>query len=310
MSVNWSELSRAGCRVQPDVALKDFTTFRLGGPCRAVVTCSDEDSLVRAVTLLAGAGEPFLLIGGGSNLLVADEGYDGVIVRSAAEALAVRREGVMLEVSGCSPLDPLAAYAVEQGLDGLTYASGIPGTVGGAVAGNAGAFGKQIGDAVVSVRLMDVCGNVRSAPASELGFAYRQSRLQETGETVLSVQLQLVAGDAAELRRQRQDILALRREKHPDWRVLPTAGSFFKNVEPTSSAGRRQAAGWFLEQVGAKTMRVGGARVFEKHANIIVAEPGCRARDVVELSRRMSEAVRRQFGLDLVREVRLIGRFE
>ena len=120
--------------------------------------------------------------------------------------------------------------------------------------------------------------------------------------------LKLEAGDPAELGKQRDEILDLRRQKHPDWRKQPTAGSFFKNIEPTSSAERRQAAGWFLDQAGAKDMRVGGARVFEKHANIIVAEDGCKARDVLELSRKMAESVKDKFGFDLVPEVRLIGR--
>ena len=104
--------------------------------------------------------------------------------------------------------------------------------------------------------------------------------------------------------------MELRRTKHPDWKITPTAGSFFKNIEPTSAAGRRQAAGWFLEQAGAKTMKVGGARVFEKHANIIVADRDCSAQDVLDLSRRMAEAVKQKFGLVLTPEVRLVGSFQ
>jgi UDP-N-acetylmuramate dehydrogenase len=121
--------------------------------------------------------------------------------------------------------------------------------------------------------------------------------------------LKLLRGDRERLQARRREIRDLRASKHPDLRVTPTAGSFFKNVEPTSKAERRQAAGWFLEQVGAKGMRAGGASVYEKHANIIVAEPGCRAADVHALSLRMAEAVRGKFGLELQREVRLVGPF-
>jgi UDP-N-acetylmuramate dehydrogenase len=156
--------------------------------------------------------------------------------------------------------------------------------------------------------LLDPAGRARVAPGAALGFAYRASALQGRGEVVLSVRLKLAAGDRAALAAERDRILALRREKHPDWRTIPSAGSFFKNLEPTSAAGRRQAAGWFLEQAGAKAMRVGGARVFEKHANIIIKDdPACTAEDVYRLSRMMADAVERQFGFRLAREVQLVG---
>jgi UDP-N-acetylmuramate dehydrogenase len=155
---------------------------------------------------------------------------------------------------------------------------------------------------------MDHTGRKRWEKGENLGFSYRSSRLQLGREIVTTAVLKLEAGDPAELGKQRDENLNVRRHKHPDWRKQPTAGSFFKNIEPTSSAERRQAAGWFLEQAGAKEMRVGGARVFEKHANIIVAEDGCKARDVLELSRKMAESVKGKFGFDLVPEVRWIGR--
>jgi UDP-N-acetylmuramate dehydrogenase len=126
----------------------------------------------------------------------------------------------------------------------------------------------------------------------------------------VSARLHLEPGDRDALKRHRAEILALRASKHPDWRRIPTAGSFFKNIEPTSKADRRQAAGWFLEQAGAKKMRVGGARTYDKHANIIIAENGCTAQDVLALSRLMERAVRDKFGLKLQREVRLLGSFE
>jgi len=255
------------------------------------------------------AGVAFTLIGGGSNLLVSDHGLDTMVIRYACGGAPVQVSGPLLDVGAGMSLDSLAAFSVEQGLAGLVYCSGIPGTVGGAIAGNAGAFGKQLGDHVVSVRVMDRTGAVREVEGGELRFAYRASRLQETGEIVVSARLRLEAGQGGVLRQERADILALRREKHPDWHTQPTAGSFFKNIEPTSAAGRRQAAGWFLEQAGAKEMAVGGARVFEKHANIIVAGEGCKARDVLDLSRKMEEAVRVMFGLVLQREVRVLGAF-
>jgi UDP-N-acetylmuramate dehydrogenase len=307
--VNLSALKNHGLAAREHASLGEFTTFRIGGSCPLLVPCETPSQLTLAVLDLAAAREPFVLIGGGSNLLVSDDGVDSVVLRYCSDRRQVRREGNVLESAASMPLDDLALYTVEQGLDGLVCGSGIPGTVGGAVAGNAGAFGKQIGDRVESVLLMDPRGATRWEVAEKLGFAYRSSRLQVTGDIVVAVRLRLEPGDETRLRQEREDILALRRQKHPDWRTTATAGSFFKNIEPTSAAERRQAAGWFLDQAGARTLRVGGAHVFEKHANIIVADPGCRARDVLELSRQMAAAVKAKFGFDLVPEVRVLGNF-
>lgn len=307
--MNWSSLEQIGLDLREKAPLRDFTTFRLGGPCPCVVTCESAEQVAAAVERLAAENVPFVLIGGGSNLLVADRGLDTAVLRYASAAPRIAREGDVLDVEAGTLLEDLVAYTVRHGLDGLVYASGIPGTVGGAIAGNAGAFGRQIGDRIEFVQLLDRRGRRRRADARELGFRYRASRLQETGDVVVSARLRLEPGDAAELQRRRAENLEHRRAKHPDWRTQATAGSFFKNVEPTSAAGRRQAAGWFLDQAGAKAMRVGGARVFEKHANIIVVDAGCTARDVLELSRRMAAAVKETFGLELVPEVRVLGRF-
>lgn len=285
--------------------LAELTTFRLGGPCREFIDCRTEDELRAAIRDLEAQGQDFFLIGGGSNLLASDRGLDSVVVRYANSEPKIRRvTDEEIEVSAAASLDDLATWTVENGIAGFATCSGIPGTVGGAIAGNAGAFGEQIGDCVISVELID-----RTVPADELGFAYRKSNLQTNGGIIVSARLCAVRGDSGALRARRDEIMAIRRDKHPDWRVTPTAGSFFKNIEPTSKAERRQAAGWFLEQAGAKDLRIGGARTFEKHANIIVADPGCTAHDVLQLSQRMAALVREKFGFDLQREVRFVGDF-
>lgn len=297
-------------RKQPGPRLSDFTTFRLGGPCRGLVTCTTRLELRRAVEQLGEVGEPFVLIGGGSNLLVSDAGLDAHVVRYFSEKPLIARQGNDLTVQASTRLDDLAAFTVLNGLDGLICCTGIPGTVAGAIAGNAGAFGEQIGDRVVAVTVMDRNGIERELAAEELDFGYRRSALADTDAIVVSARLRLRPGDRERLRARRQEILALRASKHPDWTRIPTAGSFFKNIEPTSNAERRQAAGWFLEQAGAKSLRVGGARTFEKHANIIIAERGCTASDVLELSRQMAARVKERFGFDLHREVRLLGEWK
>jgi UDP-N-acetylmuramate dehydrogenase len=289
--------------------LAAYTTFKLGGPCRGVVTCANRRELVQALRDLNEVGEAFTLIGGGSNLLVSDQGLDQVVIRYWSEKPLVAREGNHMVVQASSLIDDLVQFSVQEGLDGLAFCSGIPGTLGGAIAGNAGAFGEQIGDHLVSATLVDRAGNEWEVKHDDLEFAYRSSKLQRTEAYVAAARFHLKPGQRERLRAQRQEILQLRAGKHPDWKRTPTAGSFFKNIEPTSKAERRQAAGWFLEQAGAKALRVGGAHTFDKHANIIVADPGCTAAEVYALSLQMAALVKERFGLNLEREVRLLGAF-
>lgn len=289
--------------------LSAYTTFKLGGPCRGLVTCGTRRELVKAIRDLNEVSEPFTLIGGGSNLLVSDHGLDQVVIRYWSEKPQLARDGNHLVVQGSTLLDDFVSFTVQEGLDGLVSCSGIPGTVGGAIAGNAGAFGEQIGDHLVSATLVDRAGNEWDVLRDDLEFAYRTSRLQRTDAFLAAARFRLKPGPRDRLRTQRQEILQLRASKHPDWKRTPTAGSFFKNIEPTSKAERRQAAGWFLEQAGAKALKVGGARTFDKHANIIIAEPGCTAADVHELARQMAALVKARFGFELQSEVRRLGHF-
>jgi UDP-N-acetylmuramate dehydrogenase len=309
--MSWEEHLPPEARVERGAAMSAWTTFRLGGPARAIVHCEEPNACAATVRALRAAGERFECVGGGSNLLVSDAGLDEIVVRYASDDLRLRPEGADLVVAGSSPLDALAAYAVDAGLDGWTFATGIPGTVAGALAGNAGAFGEQMADRLVRASLLDPDGAIREVPPAELGFGYRSSAIAERGAIVLEVRLRAWPGDRDRLRSERERIRKFRSERHPDWRTVPTAGSFFRNIEPTSAAVRRQAAGWYLERAGAKGLHVGGAGVFPKHANIIVKEkPSCTAQDVLLLSRWMAAAVKEKFGLSLVREVRLLGGFD
>lgn len=288
----------------------DVTTFALGGPLRRFHDFAEPAAARDVLREADAAGAPWRVIGGGSNLLISDAGLDEIVVRLWSPSATPVCEGDEICVSGAMELDALARWAVEEGWDGLLFATGIPGTVGGAVVGNAGAYGEQIADRLVSLQLFHPRRGARTVPRDAISFAYRRSSLQTAAEVVESVRLRLWRGDRARLRDERERILAWRRERHPDWRTLPTAGSFFRNIEPTSAAERRHAAGWFLEQAGAKGLRVGGAAVYEKHANIIVKRaPECTAADVLELARRMADAVRRKFGLTLSPEVRVWGAF-
>jgi UDP-N-acetylmuramate dehydrogenase len=295
--------------VRRDARLRDFTTFKLGGSCPALIDCPNAEVLCETAAALAARGIEFIVIGQGSNLLVSDSGIGAVVLRYCTEQHDIEVDGCRVRVSGNTILDDLARVTIEHGVGDISYCSGIPGTVGGAIVGNAGAFGQQIGDVVESVRLMDRSGVIENASADTLAFEYRSSILKETGAVVLDTVLKLKPGDRETMQKERERILELRRTKHPDWKTTPCAGSVFRNVDPTSAAERRQAAGWFLEQAGAKDLRVGGARLYGKHANIIIAEPAATASDVFQLSEQMAAAVRDMFGFELVREIKLLGNF-
>ena len=296
-------------RVSENAPLRDYTTFRLGGPCPLLIEGATAAQLPAIIQLLNKAGQPFLVIGQGANLVVADKGIDQVVIRFCSDKPTIKGSGNSVTVSGDTLLDDLAVFTIQNEAGDLSYCSGIPGTVGGGIAGNAGAFGRQMGDHLVSVELLGLNGKVRTVLHDELEFAYRHSKLKETGEIVLSATFELPAAEKKVMQAERERIMEFRRTHHPDWHKEPCAGSVFRNIEPTSAAERRQAAGRFLEEAGAKTMRIGGARLYEKHANIIVADPGCTAQDVWELSEKMAAAVKEKFGIELTREVRFLGNF-
>lgn len=290
--------------------LRDYTTFQVGGPCRALYDCATPAELIETVRMLAAQRERMLVIGQGSNLLISDAGLDLSVVRYFSGEPRFSVNGNRVEISGGSKVDDLARGCIQAGLGDVTFCSGIPGTVGGAIAGNAGAFGQQIGDALASVELLALDGSVRTVSAHDLQFAYRHSVLKETGEVVVRAFFELGPSNEHDMQARREEIMQFRRERHPDWRSEPCAGSFFRNIEPSSKAERRKAAGFFLEESGAHGMRVGGAYVFAKHANMLIAGPGATAADVFKLSEQLRAAVKEHFGIELIREVRTLGEFD
>ena len=287
--------------------LTDYTTFRLGGACRELATVSDAKAAGEILRNWNVAGIPWCTMGGGSNLLVADAGIPEAVLRIHSSLPECRREDGTLCVSAGTELDALARFAAEEGASGLGFASGIPGTVGGGIVGNAGAFGTSLGDVLERVEVLTREGEKQTVSRAALEFGYRRSSLQRTGEVVVRAWFRIGAGDRSALRAEREEILAERRAKHPDWRAQPTAGSFFKNLPAEKPGGPRRAAGKFLEMAGAKAMREGGAYVFDKHANIVIAGPGAKAADVAKLAERMAAAVKERFGIDLEPEVRFWG---
>lgn len=294
-----------------DARLSQFTTFRLGGPCPALLPCRTPGQVHAAVAACRRDGVPFRFMGGGSNLLVSDRGVDEVVIRFESGPETLRFNGASIEADGGVPFDALASAALEAGIAGFEFATGIPGTLGGAIAGNAGAFGEQIGDRIDEVRVLAPDGSEHAVAPEAMSFSYRASGVADRKWIILSARMRGAPGDRGRLCAERDRILAFRRDRHPDWRTVATAGSFFRNIEPTSKASRRQAAGAFLESAGAGALRVGAARTFPGHSNIIITSgPDPRASDVWRLSRWMAAAVFARHGLQLTPEVQCWGVFE
>ena len=296
-------------QVRGNKPLSECTTFQLGGPCPLFIDSPTADQLPKLIQKLNEKKTPFLVIGQGSNLVISDDCLDCAVIRFCSKTPKIEANGNRVTVSGDTLLDDLAVFTIENEIGDLTFCSGIPGTVGGGIAGNAGAFGRQMGDHLISAEILELNGNVRTVGPAELNFSYRHSNLKETGEIVLSATFKLPKVGKPELLAERERIVTFRKDSHPDWHTTPCAGSIFRNIEQTSDAERRQAAGYFLEEAGAKTMQVGGAHIFEKHANMIIGGDNCTAQNVWELSEQMKQAVQKKFDLELTREVRFLGSF-
>jgi UDP-N-acetylmuramate dehydrogenase len=294
--------------------LSRHTTFRIGGPADYFFDARAPEELVAALRAATELGLPAFLLGGGSNLLVSDEGFRGLVVRNACDE--VEFEGATARVECGADLLDLICRCRDRELAGLEFAAGIPGTVGGALYGNAGCYGHDIGERTVECSCCTPDGfGVETLPASWFEFGYRTSRLKREPRVLLSCLLRLEPGSRAGIQKVIDEKLAIRREKHPQWQVEPTAGSYFKNLPPDwqvpggklSPGTRRVAAGQLLDEVGCRGLRVGDAVVFSKHANMIVNAGRATAREVLELAAIMKARVRDRFAVVLEEEVMFLG---
>ena len=294
--------------------LRQHTTFRIGGPAEYFVAARTPETLVEALRAAHALGMPVHLIGGGSNLLVSDAGLRGLVVRNACES--VEFDGTVAHVGCGADYLEFIERCLERSLAGLAYASGIPGSVGGAIYGNAGCYGQDIGSRTIECTIASPDGaRVETHPGAWFEFAYRDSRLKREPHVLLSCVLQLERGDAGEIRREMDEKLEIRRVKHPQWRTEPTAGSYFKNLPPGfqvpglphSPGTHRIPAGALLDACDCRGLRVGDAMVFGKHANILVNAGHATARDVLALAEIMKARVRERFGVELEEEVMFLG---
>lgn len=295
--------SKLDGRIERDVALAPFTSFRIGGPASFFFLADNPTEIIRAVRAARDLGIKFFVLGGGSNILFDDLGYSGLIIKDECRRFLVHKDGISAQ-SGAI-VDKMVDAALEAGLSGMEYAAGIRGTVGGAVYGNAGAFGHAINEILENAVLYNHEGKVVIVDNDHFRFAYRKSSLSDSGDVVISVKLSLKPGD----RKKMADIINERRkfrlERHPV--DLGSAGSVFRNLRTLEDPTNVIPAGKLLEEAGVRGMRVGGAAVFEKHCNIVVNTGGATSSDIKTLVAHMETAVKAKFGVDLLREILYIN---
>jgi UDP-N-acetylmuramate dehydrogenase len=284
-----------------DFPMARITSFRVGGPADLVVEAATPGELAAVIEYCRREGIPWLLVGRGTNLLVRDGGIRGVVIRLGRGFQELKVWENKILAGAAVPLSRLAETAAAAGLSGLEFASGIPGSVGGAIFMNAGAYGGEIGQLIAEVSLYRPGAGFCRRTREELDFAYRRSRLQESGEILLDAQFLLVPGEAAEIRAEMAELNRRRKDKQP--LEFPSAGSVFKRP-PGEYAAR------LIEAAGLKGARIGDAQVAEKHAGFIINRGQATAREILALIDRVKEEVYQKSGIVLETEVRVVGEDE
>jgi UDP-N-acetylmuramate dehydrogenase len=302
--------------VSTGVPLACYTRFAIGGPADVFAETSSVDGFLAALAAARESGMPLMVIGGGTNLIVSDAGFRGLVLRFRGDS--IREDGGVVTAAAGATLQALVDFTVARGLAGLETLAGIPGSVGAAVYGNAGAYGHSISERVAGVRFFDGAG-LRVFGREECRFRYRESVFKAQKEWVIfSADLALAPGDADTLTRTAADIVRVRNQKFPP--EMKCAGSIFKNLILAELPARAAAAvpaeavregkvpaAWFLEQVGAKGMCRGDIHVAEYHANLIYNAGAGTAVDLLALLGELKRRVRERFGLELEEEVQYLG---
>ena len=273
------------------------TTFRVGGPADVFVTVSEEEQLRKILKYLDLTGWSYFLLGCGSNLLVSDRGYRGVVIRLDGAFGGVRVDGRRITAGSSALLSQVARAACENSLCGLEFASGIPGSVGGGVRMNAGAYGGEMAQVVRTVRVMYKDGSIMELDNNTMEFGYRSSVLKDRPYVVLDVTMELEEGKKEEILERMKELAARRREKQP--LEYPSAGSTFKR--PVG-----QFAGKLIEDCGLRGFRVGGAAISEKHCGFVVNLGNATCADVVSLTEQVRQIVLEKTGCTLEREIRVV----
>lgn len=276
------------------------TTFRVGGPAEVFVTVENKEQLEKIIKYLNLVERPYFILGNGSNLLVGDKGYRGVIIRLGGEFNTLKTEGTLLTAGASVLLSAAAREAMENGLTGMEFASGIPGSIGGGVKMNAGAYDGEMRQIVESVQVMYKDGSILDLDNETMEFGYRNSVIKNRPYVVLQVSLRLQPGNREEILDRMNELAARRKEKQP--LEFASAGSTFKRPEG-------YFAGKLIMDSGLRGARIGGAQISEKHCGFVINDGTATAADIAELIQEVSETVKEKFGVTLEPEVILLGDF-
>jgi UDP-N-acetylmuramate dehydrogenase len=294
-------------QVRADVPLAPLTTLRVGGPADWLAEVKTLAQLSAVLRMAHEHDVPVTILGGGSNVVVADAGVRGVVLRVLLTGISLPAAGRVRAEAGVT-INGLVRWTISRALAGLEAWAGTPGTVGGAVFGNAHFDGRNVGDLIATVLVLDAGGSASSLPASEMEFAYDTSRLKRTGEVLAWAEFVVAAGAPDRLRQTARASLAYRKGTQP--LAMPSAGCIFQNPDPARDRlpdGIPWSAGALVDRAGLKGQRAGGARISSDHANFIVNDGHATARDIRTLVERARSAVRERFGVELRDEVMFLG---
>jgi len=283
-------------KIEKNINLAPLTTFKIGGPAKYFCRVKTEEDLIQAVKWAKKKKIPYFIIGGGSNLLISDKGFKGLVIKLSMKQCQLTENNLLLGSS--LMLSQMVRFSLKNNLTGLEWATGIPGTVGGAVRGNAGAFGQEISDSLLKATVLRG-GKIIELKNKEIKFAYRQSIFKKNKDIILNVVLGLKKGNKQENKKIVEDILQRRKKVHP---FQPSAGCVFKNPKP-------KGAGLLIDQCGLKGKQIGGAKISEKHANFIINTGQAKARDVKNLIELIKKQVKNKFNIELKEEIEYLGEF-
>ena len=289
-----------GPEVLTDEPMSSHTSFRVGGNADVFITPRSTDQAALVLSAVRRTGLPYFILGNGSNLLVSDRGYRGIVIRLYKNISGVKVDGDTVTAEAGASLSAIAAAARNASLTGFEFAAGIPGTLGGAVVMNAGAYGGEMKDVVEEAEVLTPDGRLISISERDLGFGYRKSIIRSSGYVVLSARLRLKKGDREEIAARMKDLQQRRVTKQP--LEFPSAGSTFKRPEG-------YFAGKLIEDAGLRGFSVGGARVSDKHCGFVINTGNASASDVYSLICQVKDRVKRHSGVSLEPEVLFLGDF-
>ncbi len=305
------EIKKILPQVKENILLKNYTTFRIGGAAKYFLIVKNKEDLIDVLIAVKNLKIPFFVLGGGSNVLISDKGFNGLVVKIENNNLKIKDNTILAEAG--IPLGKLMDIATKKNLAGLSWAAGIPGTLGGAIYGNAGAFNKSIKDIVREVEVLDLNNfEINKLKNKDCKFSYRSSLFKKKKNLIiLSAKLALRKGKGNKIKNEVKECLIYKKTKHP-WNY-PSAGSVFKNPgielgdeDKSSSSTFVPSAAWLIEKANLKGKKIGQAEISKKHANFIVNLGGAKEKDVKKLIELIKKTVKNKFKITLQEEIQFL----